>query len=159
MDATTPPINIHIALSVGEPVKKREMSELSDSDAMTPNTMRRIPTARRASEIALLMFFPIVNRKFPDSRTGVNNDFPASLEARREVPGGGRLNPTHEKKNDEDDQDDADDTDAAVPVAIAVAAEAAAKPTEQEDNQNDDKDESDRHDVVLSGTYDGASVL
>jgi hypothetical protein len=27
MDAITPPSNIHIALSVGEPVKKREMSE------------------------------------------------------------------------------------------------------------------------------------
>jgi hypothetical protein len=66
MDATAPPINIHIALSVGEPVKNREMSELNDVDAMIPNTMRRIPTATRASEIALVMFFPLMNRKSPD---------------------------------------------------------------------------------------------
>jgi hypothetical protein len=33
-NATTPPTNIRIALSVGEPVKKREMSELNDVDAI-----------------------------------------------------------------------------------------------------------------------------
>jgi hypothetical protein len=33
-DATTPPTSIHIALSVGEPVKKREMSEVNDVAAM-----------------------------------------------------------------------------------------------------------------------------
>ena len=42
---------------------------------------------------------------------------------------------------------------------MAVAAEAAAKPTEQEDNQDNDEDESDRHGVVISGIYDGMSVL
>jgi hypothetical protein len=57
MDAATPPTNIHIALSVGEPVKKREMSELNDVDAIMPNTISRIPPARSASETALLMFF------------------------------------------------------------------------------------------------------
>src|ERR1700736_3201939 len=90
MDAATPPTNIHIALSVGEPVKKREMSELNDVDAMMPNTISRIPAARRASETALLMFFPFMNRHSPDdSRTGVNSsDFPAFLEARREVRAG-----------------------------------------------------------------------
>jgi hypothetical protein len=36
MMATTPPTSIHIVLSVGEPVKNREMSELKDSDAATP---------------------------------------------------------------------------------------------------------------------------
>jgi hypothetical protein len=61
MDAITPPSNIHIALSVGEPVKKREMSEVNDVDAMTPNTISTIPAARRASETALLMFFPFMN--------------------------------------------------------------------------------------------------
>src|ERR1700674_611107 len=59
MDATTPPSNIHIALSVGEPVKKREMSEVNDVDAITPNTISTIAPARRASETALLMFFPL----------------------------------------------------------------------------------------------------
>jgi hypothetical protein len=57
MDAITPPSNIHIALSVGEPVKKREMSEVNDVDAITPNTISTIPAARRPSETALLMFF------------------------------------------------------------------------------------------------------
>jgi hypothetical protein len=47
MDATTPPSNIHIALSVGEPVKKREMSELNDvvarrSDPAAPICFARI---------------------------------------------------------------------------------------------------------------------
>jgi hypothetical protein len=59
-DATTPPSNIQIALSVGDPVKKREMSEVNDVDAMTPNTISRIPPARRASETALLMLFPLM---------------------------------------------------------------------------------------------------
>jgi hypothetical protein len=59
MDATTPPSNIHIALSVGEPVKKRERSEVNDVDAITPNTISTIPPARRESETALLMFFPL----------------------------------------------------------------------------------------------------
>jgi hypothetical protein len=62
METTTPPSNIHIALSVGEPVKKREMSEVNDVDAMTPNIISRIPPARSASETALLMFFPFVNQ-------------------------------------------------------------------------------------------------
>jgi len=150
MDATAPPINIHIALSVGEPVKKREMSELNDVVAMTPNTMRRMPTARRASEIALLMYFPLRIESVSAARTGVNGDFPASQGS--QTRGGSRLNPTHEKQYDEDDQNDADDTDAPVSVAISVAAEAAAKPTEQEDNQDDDEHKSDRHGAVLSGT-------
>jgi hypothetical protein len=55
MIATTPPTSIHIALSVGEPVKNREMSELNDFDAATPKIVRRIPPARMASETALFM--------------------------------------------------------------------------------------------------------
>ena len=55
MIATTPPTSIHIALSVGEPVKNREMSELNDFDAATPKIVRRIPPARIASETALFM--------------------------------------------------------------------------------------------------------
>jgi hypothetical protein len=61
-DATTPPTNIHIALSVGEPVKKREMSEVNDVDAMMPKTMSRIPPARSASETALFIFVPIAQK-------------------------------------------------------------------------------------------------
>ena len=55
MIATTPPTSIHMALSVGEPVKNREMSELKDFDAATPKIVRRIPPARIASETALFM--------------------------------------------------------------------------------------------------------
>jgi hypothetical protein len=55
--ATIPPIIIHIALSVGEPVKKREMSELNDFVAVTPKTTRTIPPARIASEISLFIEF------------------------------------------------------------------------------------------------------
>jgi hypothetical protein len=55
MIATTPPTSIHIALSVGEPVKNREMSELNDFDAAAPKIVRRIPPARIASETALFM--------------------------------------------------------------------------------------------------------
>jgi hypothetical protein len=57
MIATIPPIIIHIALSVGEPVKKREMSELNDFVAATPKTTRTIPPARIASEISLFIEF------------------------------------------------------------------------------------------------------
>src|SRR5262245_47978201 len=56
MNAITPPINIQIALSVGEPVKNREMSELNEVDAIAPNAMRSIPAARRANDTALPMF-------------------------------------------------------------------------------------------------------
>jgi hypothetical protein len=55
MIATAPPTSIHIALSVGEPVKNREMSELNDFDAETPKIKRRIPPARIASDTALFM--------------------------------------------------------------------------------------------------------
>jgi len=48
---------LYMALPVGSPVKKREMSELNEVDAMTPNTISTIPPARRTSETALLMFF------------------------------------------------------------------------------------------------------
>ena len=57
MDRTTPPISIHIALSVGEPVKKRAMSELNDCAALTPKMSSRIPPASSASATALCMFY------------------------------------------------------------------------------------------------------
>jgi len=50
--ATTPPINIYIDLSVAEPVKNREISELDESYALMPKIKRRMPPARTASEIA-----------------------------------------------------------------------------------------------------------
>jgi hypothetical protein len=57
MIATIPPIIIHIALSVGEPVKNRETSELNDFVAATPKTTRTIPPARIAAEINLFIKF------------------------------------------------------------------------------------------------------
>jgi hypothetical protein len=58
-DATPPPISIHIALSVGEPVKKREMSELNDVAAMKPKIISRMPPTRSASDTALVTTFPL----------------------------------------------------------------------------------------------------
>jgi len=55
---TTPPINIHIDLSVAEPVKNREMSELDESYALIPIIRRRMPPARTASETALFIDIP-----------------------------------------------------------------------------------------------------
>jgi hypothetical protein len=55
MIATIPPISIHIALSVGEPVKKRETSELNDFVAETPKTTRTIPPTSIASKTALFI--------------------------------------------------------------------------------------------------------
>jgi hypothetical protein len=61
MDAAAPPTSIHIALSVGEPVKKREMSELSEFEALTPKTINTIPPTRSAIETknSLLIFFSL----------------------------------------------------------------------------------------------------
>jgi hypothetical protein len=56
--AVTPPTNIHIDLSVAEPVKNREMSELEELYASMPKIRRRMPPARSASEIALIMENP-----------------------------------------------------------------------------------------------------
>lgn len=56
--ATTPPTNIHIDLSVAEPVKNREMSELDESYALMPKIRRRMPPARTASETALFIDKP-----------------------------------------------------------------------------------------------------
>src|SRR3990167_6503418 len=53
--AIAPPTNIHIALSVGEPVKNREISELTDFVALTPKIISRIPPARIASETTLFI--------------------------------------------------------------------------------------------------------
>ena len=53
-----PPTSNHIALSVGEPVKKREMSELSEFDALTPKTINTIPPTKSAIETKNIL--PIV---------------------------------------------------------------------------------------------------
>jgi hypothetical protein len=45
-------------LSVAEPVRNREMSELDESYAMMPKNRRRTPPARSASEIDLLIDRP-----------------------------------------------------------------------------------------------------
>jgi hypothetical protein len=56
---TTPPTTtIQIDLSVAEPVKNREMSELVESYALMPMIRRMMPPARIANEIALVMDIP-----------------------------------------------------------------------------------------------------
>src|SRR5206468_1626455 len=58
--ATAPPIISHMALSVGEPVKVRETSELNEWFAWSPKNKRIIPPASRATEIALFISQPPV---------------------------------------------------------------------------------------------------
>ena len=57
-------------------------------------------------------------------------------------------NTTQENQDEEDDQDDSDDADAAVPVAVTVAAETAAKATKQKYDEDDNQNESKRHQVA-----------
>jgi hypothetical protein len=53
--AAMPPMSIQTAWSVGEPVKKRETSELNDFVAFAPITMSTMPPASRAMETALFV--------------------------------------------------------------------------------------------------------
>jgi hypothetical protein len=53
--ATMPPINIQTALSVGEPVKNRETSELKEFVALMPMIMSTTPPMSRAREIILFI--------------------------------------------------------------------------------------------------------
>ncbi len=53
MLAAIPPISIQIALFVGEPVKKRETSELNELLEFTAKTINTIPPASSATEISL----------------------------------------------------------------------------------------------------------
>jgi hypothetical protein len=48
MAATPPTIKSHRVLSVGSPLNKREKSELMESEAITPRTMRTVPTTTSA---------------------------------------------------------------------------------------------------------------
>jgi hypothetical protein len=53
--ATTPLTSIHIARSVGAPVKNREMSEPAELVALIPKITKIMPPARRASEMVLFI--------------------------------------------------------------------------------------------------------
>jgi hypothetical protein len=55
MVATMPPISIQTALSVGEPVKNLETSELKEFVALIPMIMRATPPASRAREKILFI--------------------------------------------------------------------------------------------------------
>jgi hypothetical protein len=48
--ATRPPMSIQTALSVGEPVKNRDTSELKEFVALMPKIMRTTPPTRRPRE-------------------------------------------------------------------------------------------------------------
>jgi hypothetical protein len=56
--AATPPTNIHIDLSVADPLKNREMSELVESRAPIPSTRRGMPPAGMGKEMVLIMDHP-----------------------------------------------------------------------------------------------------
>lgn len=55
MAATMPPMSIQTALSVGDPVKNREMSELKECIALTPKTMSTIPPTRKTKAMSLFI--------------------------------------------------------------------------------------------------------
>lgn len=61
MAATKPPTNIQIALSVGEPVKNRDTSELNEFVALTPKATRTTPAIRKAQ--AMVLFIVIFDQK------------------------------------------------------------------------------------------------
>jgi len=52
-----PPVINQTVLSVGDPVKKREMSELSEFEALVPYTIKIMPAARSALEMVLFISF------------------------------------------------------------------------------------------------------
>ena len=53
--ATMPPMSIQMALSVGEPVKNRDTSELKEFVALMPMIMSAIPPTSRARETILFI--------------------------------------------------------------------------------------------------------
>jgi len=55
MEATIPPISIHTALSVGDPVKNLETSELNEFVALIPMIMSTTPPTSRARETVLFI--------------------------------------------------------------------------------------------------------
>jgi hypothetical protein len=55
MPSAIPPINIQTALSVGEPVKNRDTSELNEFVALAPNIARIIPPTNNAINMGLFM--------------------------------------------------------------------------------------------------------
>ncbi len=57
--AMIPPINIHMALFVGEPVNVRETLELKEFDAFTPKMIKTIPAVSSAINMALYILLPI----------------------------------------------------------------------------------------------------
>lgn len=60
ISARMPAINIQTDLSVGVPVKNRDRSELNESIATTPMTIRAMPTMTRAVDIMLFMLLLLV---------------------------------------------------------------------------------------------------
>lgn len=48
----------HMALSVGEPVKNLDTSELKDSKALTPQIVKTTPATSNAAEMPLFMRAP-----------------------------------------------------------------------------------------------------
>jgi hypothetical protein len=76
--ATAPPTTIQMALSVGEPLKNFDTSELKDVEALMPKASRTMPPTRRAIAIGLFIKFSLWNgelkRLFPADNTDENDD-------------------------------------------------------------------------------------
>ena len=60
--ATAPPISIHTALSVGDPVKKRDTSELKEFVAVIPKTTSTTPPTIRKMETGLFIYISLISR-------------------------------------------------------------------------------------------------
>lgn len=68
---TVPPMSIQMALSVGAPVKNREMPENNDSEALIPNMISITPTTIKTSEgIGFIFVFGLVIN-FSSKKKGV----------------------------------------------------------------------------------------
>jgi hypothetical protein len=55
--ATAPPMSVQTALSVGDPVKNRETSELNELVALMPRTRKTMPPTSSAQEMVLFIMF------------------------------------------------------------------------------------------------------
>lgn len=66
MMATTPPTNIQTDLSVGDPVKNLDMSELNESMALIPSMIRVTPPMSRTVDMILFIVLTFGRFLFAD---------------------------------------------------------------------------------------------
>src|SRR5688572_14658091 len=94
--ATMPPMSIQTALSVGEPVKNRETSELNELVALMPMIIRTTPPTSRAIE-AILFITGSFKNVFGCNGSGSRSGAPAA---------GDEVDEDHDDGNDQQDVDE-----------------------------------------------------